>query len=339
MPDDVEAICRRVARVGDLTPVVENGETYTVVAVIGDINGRCETLISQLGAMSGVAEVRRIGKKYQLAARKHADQQTIVAVGHGVQIGSEKLAIVGGPCSIESEEQLRTIALAVRDAGAHILRGGAFKPRTSPRDFQGLGDDGLKILHDVGGELGMPTQTEVMAPHQVDTVADYADILQIGTRNMQNYDLLKAVGETRRPVVLKRGMSAKIPEWLCAAEYILDRGNPNVILCERGIRTFDDTMTRNTADVAAIPVLRSESHLPVMFDPSHAVGKTTPIPDVALAGVAAGADALHIEVHHNPAEAFSDGQQSLRPEEFALLVQQMHIMREARMRCCALRVL
>ena len=338
VPGDVTAVCDRISGAGDLTPVVENGKTYTVVAVIGDINGRCETLIEQLGAMRGVAGVQRIGKKYQLAARKHPDQQTIVDVGHGVQIGGDRLAIVAGPCSIESEVQLHTIAQAVKNAGAHILRAGAFKPRTSPRDFQGLGEDGLKMLRDIGDEFGMPTQTEVMAPHQVDMVADHADILQIGTRNMQNYDLLKAVGQTRKPVVLKRGMSATIPEWLSAAEYILDGGNPHVVLCERGIRTFDSTMTRNTADVAAIPVLHGESHLPVMFDPSHAVGKRKHIADTALAGVAAGADALHLEVHHQPELALSDGDQSLLPEQFALLVQQMNIMREARMRCRALRM-
>lgn len=332
-PGDVTAVCDRITSTGELTPVVENGASYTIVAVIGDINGRCDTLISQLGAMDGVADVRRIGKKYQLAARKHVDQQTVVDVGNDVQIGGDQLAIVAGPCSIESEEQLRAIAEAVKEAGAHILRGGAFKPRTNPRDFQGLGEDGLRMLRDIGGEFGMSTQTEVMTPHQVDTVADHADIMQIGTRNMQNYDLLRAVGQTRKPVVLKRGMSATIPEWLNAAEYILNEGNPNVILCERGIRTFDSTMTRNTADVAAIPVIHGESHLPIMFDPSHAVGKRKPIPDVALAGVAAGADSLHLEVHDHPEKALSDGAQSLLPEQFALLVQQMNIMREARMRC------
>ncbi|PIQ76880.1 3-deoxy-7-phosphoheptulonate synthase [Candidatus Peregrinibacteria bacterium CG10_big_fil_rev_8_21_14_0_10_49_24] len=336
-PDQVEAVCSKIASVEGLRPDVDIGAVHTIITVVGEINGRCETLMHQIQAMPGVAAAERIGRPYQLAARKDSSQHTVVDVGNGIEIGGGKLAIVAGPCSIESEEQLRTIAEGVSRAGAHILRGGAFKPRTNPRSFEGLKEDGLKMLRDIGGEFGMPTQTEVMEPGKVDVVADHADILQIGTRNMQNYDLLKAVGQTRKPVVLKRGMSAKIPEWLSAAEYILDGGNKNVILCERGIRTFDDTMTRNTADVAAIPVLKHESHLPTMFDPSHAVGKTRLVSDVALAGVAAGADSIHVEVHHKPEEALSDGQQSLRIDQFEALMQEIQIMEEARRRIVQMR--
>lgn len=326
----VDAVCDKIRSQAGLTPDVDRGASYTIVTVVGNINGRCQTLMDQLQAMPGVASVERIGKPYQLAARKDPDQQTVVQVGNGIEIGGGRLVVVAGPCSIESEGQLRTIAAGVRASGAHILRGGAFKPRTNPRGFEGLGEDGLKMLRDIGGELGMPTQTEVMEPGKVDLVADHADILQIGTRNMQNFDLLKAVGQTQKPVVLKRGMSATVPEWLSAAEYVLDGGNRNVILCERGIRTFDSTMTRNTADVAAIPVVRQESHLPMMFDPSHAAGKTRFIPDLALAGVAAGADSIHLEVHHRPEEALSDGQQSLKLEQFASLMRQMEVMHRAR---------
>lgn len=330
---DLKEVHEKILGQEGLRPHVEQGVKHTIITVVGQINGRFETLMQQLESMSGVASVTRIGKDYQMVAKKGSDHKSTVDVGNDVKIGNGELVIVAGPCSIEYEQQLRTIAESVKEAGAHILRGGAFKPRTSPRNFEGLGEDALKMLRDIGGENNMPTQTEVMTPSKVDLVADYTDILQIGTRNMQNFDLLKAVGETRKPTVLKRGMSATITEWLCAAEYLLEGGNNNVILCERGIRTFDTTKTRNTTDIAAIPVLREETHLPNMFDPSHGVGKRNLIPDVALAGVAAGADSIHLEVHNDPANALSDGPQALLPEQFAKLVRQMQIMHEARKAC------
>lgn len=332
----IQTVCDRITQEPGLTPHIERGVALTVIAVIGNVNGRCQILLDQLQSMPGVTEVQRIGKPYQLAALKDDRLRTVVDVGNGVRIGNgEPLAIVAGPCSIESEVQLRTIAQAVRAAGGTILRGGAYKPRTAPRCFEGLGEDGLKMLRDIGVELDMPTQTEVMRPDLVELVAEHASILQVGARNMQNFDLLKAVGDVRKPVVLKRGLAATIDDLLCAAEHILDRGNPNVILCERGIKTFEDH-TRNTATIASIPAIHGLSHLPVMFDPSHGVGKRQWIPDVAIAGVAAGADSLHLEVHHQPEKALSDGPQSLLPDQFALLVQQMRIIEEARNQCLAL---
>jgi 3-deoxy-7-phosphoheptulonate synthase len=243
-------------------------------------------------------------------------------LGHGVSIGGGSLILIAGPCAIESEEVLREIAELVRAAGANVLRGGAFKPRTSPYSFQGMGEDGLKILQTVGAELGMPTVTEVMDPRQVGLVDQYADMLQIGARNMQNFNLLKEIGQTNKPVLLKRGMSATVQDLLMSAEYILAHGNRQVILCERGIRSFDSS-TRNLLDLAMVPNVKGLSHLPVVVDPSHATGRPDLIPAMALAAVAAGADGVHIEVHNCPEQALSDGQQALLPQQFADVVSQI----------------
>lgn len=259
-------------------------------------------------------------KNLKLASRE-TQEQTIIEVGH-IQIGQQFL-IIAGPCSIESEEQMLKTAYAVKQAGAGMLRGGAFKPRTSPYAFQGLGLKGLKILEKTGKEVGMPVITEVLDTRDVSWVCEYVDVLQIGARNMQNFSLLKEVGKTNKPVLLKRGMYSTLSEWLNCAEYILSAGNPNVILCERGIRTFE-TYTRNTLDLSAVPAIKELTHLPIVVDPSHGTGRLSLIPSMSLAAVAAGADGLMLEVHHNPEEAMSDKDQSLRPEEFETIVK--HIM-------------
>jgi 3-deoxy-7-phosphoheptulonate synthase len=245
-----------------------------------------------------------------------------------VTIGGDEVVVIGGPCSVESEEQTMETAKAVKAAGARILRGGAFKPRTSPYEFRGLGIDGLKILDNVRAETGLPIITEVLTPADVEAVAEYSDILQIGARNCQNYLLLEEAGKTNRPVMLKRGMSVQIEEWLSAAEYVMAQGNPNVIMCERGIRTFEP-ITRNTFDVSAIPVIKRLSHLPVFGDPSHGTGKWYLVPAMAMAAVASGADGLMIEVHPNPDHAKSDGAQSLTFENFAALMPQLRAVAHA----------
>jgi len=250
-----------------------------------------------------------------------------VEVG-GVAIGGNEIVVMAGPCAIESEEQVHATAKAVKEAGATVLRGGAFKPRTSPYDFRGLGEIGLKILAEVGKEYGMPVITEVMSPDQVELVARYADILQVGARNMQNFVLLDEVGKTKKPVLLKRGLSSTIQEWLLAAEYILNAGNENIILCERGIRTFEN-YTRNTMDVSSIPIIEKVSHLPIIADPSHAAGKWHLVPALALAAVAAGADGLLIEVHPHPDLALADGPQSLNFDTFRLLMSQLQPVAKA----------
>ncbi len=267
-------------------------------------------------------------KPYRLVAREARPHRTVVEV-KGVGIGGPGLVVIAGPCSVESEAQLFETARAVRAAGAHILRGGAFKPRTSPYDFRGLGRTGLELLAEAGRLTGMPVITEVLSETHVDLVARYSDILQVGCRNMDNYALLEAVAETGKPILLKRGLAAKIREWLLAAEYILARGNDRVILCERGIRTFDDEYYRNLLDINAIITARAESHLPVVADPSHGTGRTRLVVRAALAAVAAGADGLMVEVHPNPAEALSDGFQSLTPAEFAGLMAELRAVCEA----------
>jgi 3-deoxy-7-phosphoheptulonate synthase len=273
----------------------------------------------QLESMPGVQEIVYVSKPFKLSSREVKPQDTVVRVG-GVEIGAGRpLAVAAGPCSVETREQTLATALAVRDAGAALLRGGAYKPSTSPYHFRGLGDPGLEILASAARAAGLPVVTEVLTPADVDLVARHADCLQIGTRNMQNHSLLDAVGEQRKPVLLKRGMSATIEEFLLSAEYILAKGNPNVILCERGIRTFEK-YTRNTFDVSAIPLLKRLSHLPVMADPSHGTGKWYLVAPVALAAVAAGADGLIIEVHPSPDHALKDGFQSLTFENFASLM-------------------
>ena len=295
-------------------PHDSRGAERTVIALVGDVGGRREIVTSRLLALPGVESVTPISRPFKLTSREFHQDDTVVQVGNAT-IGDGSLTVMAGPCSVESRDQLFETARAVADAGASVLRGGAFKPRTSPYSFQGLGVEALRYLADVGEELGLPVVTEVMEPSQVEIVNRYADILQIGTRNMQNYSLLTAVGRIGKPVMLKRGYGATIEEWLMAAEYIVSSGNPNVILCERGIRTFE-TYTRNTLDLAAIPLLHHLTHLPVVADPSHATGKRWLVKPMALAAVAAGADGVMVEVHPRPDEALSDGDQSLTPEQF-----------------------
>jgi 3-deoxy-7-phosphoheptulonate synthase len=268
-----------------------------------------------------VEQVIPVSKPYKLASREFHPQDTLVKI-NGLTIGSNEIVVMAGPCAIESEEQVLATAQAVKAAGATVLRGGAFKPRTSPYQFRGLGDSGLKMLAQAGKETQMPLITEVMAPEHVDLVASYVDILQIGARNMQNFVLLDEVGKTKKPVLLKRGLSSNFQEWLLAAEYIMAQGNEQIILCERGIRTFE-TYTRNTMDISAIPIIEKVSHLPIIADPSHATGKWYLVIPLALAAVAAGADGLLIEVHPNPDLALADGPQSLTFDNFRLLMSQL----------------
>ncbi len=321
--DDIAAIMARVEEAGcKVHPI--HGQDRTVIGVIGD-----GTSIDryQIGRMQGVEEVVPISKPYKSASREFHPEDTVFDVG-GVTIGGADLVVMAGPCSVEGRTHLIETAIACREAGAHILRGGAYKPRTSPYSFQGLGEEGLRYLAEAREVTGMPVVTEVMEPGLVPLVAQYADILQIGTRNMQNYALLNAVGESGKPVLLKRGFSATIEEWLLAAEYILSQHNSRVMLCERGIRTFVQE-TRNTFDINAIPVAKHLSHLPVIADPSHGTGRWEYVGPVAKAAVAAGADGLIIEVHPRPDQAWSDGRQSLKPERFGELVLQMRAIAQA----------
>mgnify|MGYP002641074992 CR=1 FL=1 len=308
----------------DLHPHRIKGSERNVIGVVGDGRPVEATAFIRL---PGVASVIPISKPYKLASREFYPENTLVPVGEHV-IGNGTPIIIGGPCAVESREQILEAAKAVKDAGAHALRGGAFKPRTSPYSFQGMGEEGLKLLAEARELTGLPIVTEVTAPELVPLVADYAEVLQIGARNMQNYALLKAVGQTNRTVLLKRGMSATINDFLMAAEYILSKGNQNVILCERGIRTFE-TATRNTTDINAIPVLQAHTHLPVMLDPSHSTGHWEYVSALARSGIAAGADGIIVEVHPDPASALSDGAQSLKPHRFKTLVKQVNAIADA----------
>ncbi len=311
---EIDAVITRIKR-EDLKTHISAGEERTIIGIIGD-----ERKIDRggLSRMAGVDRVVPVLRPYKLASRDMQPENTVIKI-NGHEIGGDKVIVMAGPCSVESMDQLMETALAVKEAGGHLLRGGAYKPRTSPYSFQGLGETGLKMLADVRDETGLYIVTEIMAPEQVDVVCKYADVLQIGTRNMQNYALLNAVGKTNKPVLLKRGMMSTIEELLMSAEYIMSNGNHKVILCERGIRTFEK-YTRNTLDINAVPVLKELTHLPVVVDPSHATGKWTLVKAASKAGVAAGADGLIIEVHPNPAEAVSDGEQSLKPRRFAELM-------------------
>ncbi len=303
---------------------LSDGKERTIIGVIGDsatINRE------QIERMSGVERVVPILKPFKLASREFKPDDTTFSL-NGHAIGGNEIIVMAGPCSVESRSQIIETAIACKEAGAHVLRGGAFKPRTSPYAFQGMGEEGLKYLAEAREVTGMPIVTEVMEPALVPLVCEYADILQIGARNMQNYALLHAVGESQFPVLLKRGMSSLIEEWLMCAEYILSHGNTRVMLCERGIRTFE-TYTRNTFDINAIPVAKQLSHLPIIADPSHATGKWEYVAGAAKAAVAAGADGIIIEVHPRPEEAMSDGGQSLKPEKFAKLVTEMKAIAQA----------
>jgi 3-deoxy-7-phosphoheptulonate synthase len=294
---------------------LSKGVERTIIGVIGDER---PLQPEQWELQPGVERVVRVLQPWKLAGRDFHPDNTIIDI-NGVSIGGDQVVVMAGPCSVESREQILETAWAVKEAGARILRGGAFKPRTSPYAFQGLGEPGLKLLAEAREATGLPIITEVMAPGEVPLVAEYADILQIGTRNMQNYALLHAVGEVQRPVLLKRGMSSTISELLQAAEYILSHGNYRVMLCERGIRTFE-TFTRNTLDINAVPALKQLSHLPVIVDPSHATGKWDLVEATSRAAIAAGADGLLVEVHPHPEEALSDGAQSLKPDNFARMM-------------------
>ena len=303
---------------------ISEGEERTIIGVIG--NGRPLDR-DQIERMDGVEQTVPILRPFKLASRDFHPQDTVVKV-NDVSIGGKQLVVMAGPCAVESYDQLLETARAVKEAGACVLRGGAFKPRTSPYSFQGLGEKGLRFLAEARKETGLAVVTEVMEPQMVSLVTTYADILQIGARNMQNYALLHAVGEAQRPVLLKRGMMSTIEELLMAAEYILSHGNGRIILCERGIRTFE-RYTRNSLDISAVPLLKQLSHLPVIVDPSHSTGKWELVEPVSRAAVAAGADGLIIEVHPRPEEALSDGAQSLKPARFAKLMQGLRPVAEA----------
>ncbi len=296
---------------------VSAGVSQTVLGLVGDTTKIDMGLIN---ALDFVEDVKRVSEPYKKANRKFHPNDSVVKVAD-TQIGGGNLTIIAGPCSVESKEQLLTIAKLVKEAGATMLRGGAFKPRTSPYSFQGMGVEGLNLLREAREQTGLPIVTEIMKAEDLQYFDDI-DVLQVGARNMQNFDLLKAIGKTNKPVLLKRGMSATYEELLMSAEYIMSEGNKNVVLCERGIRTYE-TYTRNTFDVSAVPVLRKLSHLPIIVDPSHAGGKRELVAPLSLSGVAAGADGLEIEVHNNPAKALSDGPQALLPDQFAKLVEQM----------------
>ena len=301
------------------------GATHTVLGAVGvrsDVDPR------DIELLEGVREVVRITQPYKLASRAFRPEGTVVEVGKGVRIGGPEVVVAAGPCAVESAEQILTIAERVARHGAKLLRGGAFKPRTSPYTFQGLGEPGLKLLRQAADKNGLLVVSEVMDASQIAMMLPYVDLLQVGARNMQNYHLLRALGEVPKPVLLKRGMSATIEELLLSAEYIMAGGNYNVILCERGIRTFE-TYTRNTLDIAAIPVIKKHSHLPIIADPSHGTGRRDKVPPMARAAVAAGADGLLIEVHHDPEHALSDGAQSLYADQFAQLMAELRIIAPA----------
>jgi 3-deoxy-7-phosphoheptulonate synthase len=313
----IQHILDRVKELGFQTHY-SRGEHRTIIGVIGDeTKPQSETL----AAIPGVEQLVPIMKAYKLASRELRAEDTVVHVGP-VKVGGGHLAMIAGPCAVESYEGLDAIADRVRQAGANILRGGAFKPRTSPYSFQGLGVDGLRILRDVGQNHGMPVVTEVMDPRQVGIVTEYADMVQIGARNMQNFDLLKEVGQAPRPVLLKRGMSATVKDLLMSAEYVLASGNPNVVLCERGVRSFEES-TRNMLDMSAVPNVKGQSHLPIIVDPSHATGRPDLIPAMAMASLAAGADGVHVEVNDCPEKALSDGPQALLPDRFDALMKDL----------------
>jgi len=322
--EQIQHIVAKAEKLG-LKAHISRGVERTIVGFIGPED---VLRVTPLEVFPGVETVMPVLSPYKLVSREFKKENSVIKIKDGVTVGDKKLAIIAGPCAIENRDQLLSVAQKVKSLGATLLRGGAFKPRTSPYDFQGLGEEGLKYLKEAGDLTGLPTVTEVMDVRQVELISRYADVLQIGARNMQNFALLKEIGMTQKPVLLKRGLSATIKEFLMSAEYIVSNGNFNVILCERGIRTFE-TATRNTLDINAIGVVKQNSHLPILVDPSHATGHWGLVTGAALAAVAAGADGLIIEVHENPEEALSDGVQSLIPEKFAALLQQLKTVAEA----------
>src|SRR5947207_5750491 len=323
--DAIDRVVAEITRMG-AQPHLSQGKFRTVIGAVGE-EGALDQM--HLSSLDGVEKVVPIMKPYKLASREFHEDDSVVEVGGGsvpkVKIGGAHAACIAGPCAIENREMLVKIARLVRDGGATILRGGAFKPRTSPYSFQGHGEEALRWFRACGDELGMPICTEVMDTRQVELIEKYSDLLQIGARNMQNFDLLREVGRTRKPVLLKRGLAATVKDWLLSAEYILSQGNRSVILCERGIKTFEDSI-RYSLDVTSIPVVHGWSHLPVIVDPSHCCGKRDWVPAVAAAGMAAGAHGIIVEVHYCPSEAQCDGPQALLPEKFAELMDQLRII-------------
>lgn len=320
--DSIQRVVREIEKMGAQSHL-SRGQFRTIIGAVGE-----EGLIDQnhLASLDGVEKVVPIMKPYKLASREFHEDDTVVSVGSGkvpaVKIGGKHAAMIAGPCAVENQEMLGKIARQVRDGGARILRGGAFKPRTSPYSFQGHGETALKWMRECGDELGMPICTEIMDTRQVELIERYTDMFQIGARNMQNFDLLREVGKTQKPVLLKRGLAASVKDWLLSAEYVLSQGNRGVVLCERGIKTFEDSV-RYTLDISSIPVLRGWTHLPVIVDPSHAAGKRELVPPLAAAGMAAGAHGIIVEVHYCPSEAQCDGPQALLPETFASMMGQL----------------
>ena len=324
--EQIDHVVERIRECG-FQAHLSQGEERTVIGVVGKSDGR-RGEVEALRAAPGVDEIIPIANPFKLASRSMRPEGTVIELGKGVTIGGTQVVVGAGPCAVESAPQIREVAGRVAAAGAKLLRGGAFKPRSSPYSFQGLGEEGLKMMRSAADETGLLVVSEVMDPSQVEMMARYVDVLQVGARNMQNYYLLRALGEIQKPILLKRGMSATIEELLLSAEYIMSGGNYNVILCERGIRTFD-TYMRNTMDIAAIPVIKQLSHLPVMADPSHGTGRRDKVAAMARAAVAAGADGLLIEVHENPERALSDGAQSLYPDQFDQLMDEVRMIAPA----------
>ena len=322
--EQIDHVTEWIASVG-YKPHLSRGVERTLIGAIGDERGKVH--LKSAVSLPGVEKVVPILKPYKLAGREFHENDTVIRVGD-VPIGGGEFTVIAGPCSIESEEQMMECGYVAKKAGAKILRGGAFKPRTSPYSFQGMEEEGLKLLKKVGERTGMPVVTEVMNTADVDLIEEYSDILQIGARNVQNFALLKKVGRSRRPVLLKRGMMTTIEELLISAEYILSEGNGQVILCERGIRTFE-TATRNTLDISAVPVLKELTHLPVIIDPSHAAGHAKYVIPLTRAAVAVGADGVIVEIHPEPEKALSDGPQSLRPEQFCRLMDEVNLIKDA----------
>jgi 3-deoxy-7-phosphoheptulonate synthase len=320
-PEEIDGLVQRAKSLG-LGVQLNLGTDKTVVAILGSNTGQLST--DTFAVLPGVERVTRIMKPYKLASREFKAENSLVHI-NGIEIGGKRIAVMAGPCAVESKEQLMEAARVVKECGACILRGGAFKPRTSPFSFQGLEEAGLELLAQAREQYGMPVVTEVVDPHHVNMVSKYANILQVGSRNMQNFALLTAIGKSKSPVVLKRGFSCTVTEWLTAADYLLAEENNQVILCERGIRTFEDS-TRYSLDISSIAVIKRFSHLPVIVDPSHAAGHHSLVPAIAKAAIAAGADGLLIEVHPNPKEALVDGLQSLTPSDFARLMEELRLI-------------
>ena len=317
-PEQIEKVEKRIKEFG-YTPHEIAGVERKVIGAVGDERGKDR--LQSIETMGGVESVFPILKPYKLASREVKPVNTVIQAD-GVAVGSKEIAIIAGPCSVENKDQICTTAKMVKESGANFLRGGAYKPRTSPYSFQGMEEDGLKLLAEAKQESGLPIVTEIMNPREIELVIKYADILQVGARNMQNFSLLKELGRINKPILLKRGMMNTIKEFLMSAEYVLSEGNSNVILCERGIRTFE-TATRNTLDISCVPVLKKETHLPIIIDPSHATGHWEMVESMSRASIAAGADGLIIEVHPDPVKAFSDGPQSLKPSKFSKIMKNL----------------